>query len=166
MIQTLTEQDTLKYWNLQLQTIQMKSEAFVATFDESLRKESPAESIIEFLSSHTKYTFGVYNERAKLLGVVTLLIEEKVIARHKAYIVGMYVDVENRRKGYARNLLQAVIEKAREIDIEQLYLRVVSKNKTAKKLYRSIGFKTYALEKKSLKTNDGYSDEEYMVLFL
>lgn len=78
---------------------------------------------------------------------MTLLFEEKIIIQHKAYIIGMYFDIEYRREGHALNLLRAVIDKAKELNIEQLHLRVVSNNKAAKQLYQSVGFKTYALEK-------------------
>ncbi|EJR80280.1 N-acetyltransferase [Bacillus thuringiensis serovar muju] len=166
MINTLAEQDALKYWNLQLQAIQINSEAFVTIHKETRRKQNPIEGIIEDLRSPSRYTFGIYNEREKLLGVVTLLLKEKLLIRHKAYITGMYVDLEYRRKGHALKLLQAVIAKAKELNIEQLHLSFVSNNKAAKQLYQSVGFKTYAVEKKSLKDFYGYYDEEYMVLFL
>ena len=78
----------------------------------------------------------------------------------------MYVDASNRRSGLARELIRKEIEKAREMDLEQLTLGVVSTNVPAKKLYESMGFKTYGIEKRAIKMNGVYSDDEHMVMFL
>ncbi|TDM38783.1 GNAT family N-acetyltransferase, partial [Macrococcoides goetzii] len=76
----------------------------------------------------------------------------------------MYVDASNRRSGLARELIRKAIERAREMNLEQLTLGVVSTNEPAKKLYESMGFQTYGIEKRALKINGVYSDDEYMVL--
>ncbi len=78
----------------------------------------------------------------------------------------MYVDHQSRGKGLAKGLIRALIEKARELKIEQISLGVVSDNEAAKKLYQSMDFTTYGIEKKALKMNGIYRDEEHMVLFL
>lgn len=78
----------------------------------------------------------------------------------------MYVDAQKRRNGLARELIANAIQRAREIKLEQLNLGVVSTNEPAKRLYGSMGFKTYGIEKRALKMNGVYSDDEYMVLFL
>ena len=76
----------------------------------------------------------------------------------------MYVDTENRRSGLARDLIRKAIERAKEMKLEQLNLGVVSTNEPAKRLYESMGFKTYGIEK-GYKMNGVYSDDEHMVLF-
>jgi len=43
---------------------------------------------------------------------------------------------------------------------------VVVDNKNAKKLYESIGFEIYGLEKRALKYNGIYYDEELMTFWL
>ena len=78
----------------------------------------------------------------------------------------MYVDVQNRSNGLARELIANAIQRARVIELEQLNLGVVSTNEPAKKLYGSMGFKTYGIERRALKMNGVYSDDENMVLFL
>ncbi len=52
------------------------------------------------------------------------------------------------------------------MNLEQLTLGVVSTNEPAKRLYESMGFKTYGIEKRAIKMNGVYSDDEHMVLFL
>lgn len=49
--------------------------------------------------------------------------------------------------------------------LEQLNLGVVSTNEPAKRLYESMGFKTYGIEKRAIKMNGVYNDDEHMVLF-
>ncbi|WP_252189176.1 GNAT family N-acetyltransferase [Rossellomorea vietnamensis] len=67
----------------------------------------------------------------------------------------------------ARRLLEAAINLAKETEgIEQLMITVVTTNETAKGLYLSCGFIPYGTEKRALKYNEEYYDEELMVMFL
>ena len=165
MIRLLTKEDAEKYWELRLQALQVNPEAFVTTYEEAIRQENPIKRVENNLTATTSCTFGAFNEKNQLVGVVTLLTEEKEAYKHKGHIVAMYVDASNRRSGLARELIRKAIEKAREMNLEQLTLGVVSTNDPAKKLYESMGFQMYGIEKRALKINGVYSDDEYMVLF-
>ncbi|KXY35566.1 GNAT family N-acetyltransferase [Bacillus sp. FSL K6-0067] len=165
MIRLLTKEDAEKYWELRLQALQVNPEAFVTTYEEAIRQENPIKRVESNLTAATSCTFGAFNADHQLVGVVTLLTEEKEAYKHQGHIVAMYVDASNRRSGLARELIRKAIEKAREMDLEQLTLGVVSTNEPAKKLYESMGFQTYGIEKRALKINGVYSDDEYMVLF-
>ncbi|AIY74176.1 N-acetyltransferase [Bacillus anthracis] len=165
MIRLLTKEDAEKYWELRLQALQVNPEAFVTTYEEAIRQENPIKRVESNLTAATSCTFGAFNEKNQLVGVVTLLTEEKEAYKHKGHIVAMYVDASNRRSGLARELIRKAIEKAREMNLEQLTLGVVSTNDPAKKLYESMGFQMYGIEKRALKINGVYSDDEYMVLF-
>ncbi|WP_308807733.1 GNAT family N-acetyltransferase [Alkalicoccobacillus plakortidis] len=60
---------------------------------------------------------------------------------------------------------QAVQKAEANRGIEQIYLTVVSTNESAKKLYQSMGFKRYGVDKQALKLdNNVYLDEDLMVL--
>ncbi|EJP99622.1 GNAT family N-acetyltransferase [Bacillus cereus] len=166
MIRLLTKEDAEKYWNLRLQALQVNPEAFVTTYEEAVRQENPLERVANNLTATTSCTFGAFNEENQLIGVVTLLTEEREAYKHKGHIVAMYVGAQNRRNGLARELITNAIQRARDIKLEQLNLGVVSTNEPAKKLYESMGFKTYGIEKRAIKVNGVYSDDEYMVLFL
>lgn len=79
----------------------------------------------------------------------------------------MYVKPEKRGNGIGKNLLLTVIENAKNIDgIEQIYLTVVTSNVSAKQLYSSSGFRVFDKDKRALKMNNKYYDEEHMILFL
>ncbi|QWH01361.1 GNAT family N-acetyltransferase [Bacillus mycoides] len=166
MIRLLTKEDAEKYWDLRLQALQVNPEAFVTTYEEAIRQENPIKRVESNLTATTSCTFGAFNEENHLVGVVTLLTEEREAYKHKGHIVAMYVDAQNRRNGLARELITNAIQRARDIKLEQLTLGVVSTNEPAKKLYESMGFKTYGIEKRAIKVNDVYSDDENMVLFL
>ncbi|MBO1580521.1 GNAT family N-acetyltransferase [Bacillus sp. XF8] len=166
MIRILYDLDAVQYWNLRLQALLINPEAFVTTYEEAIQQENPVEQVSQNLNSKTSYTFGAFNEENQLLGVVTLLTEQKTAYKHKGHLVAMYVDHQSRGKGLAKGLIRALIEKARELKIEQISLGVVSDNVAAKKLYQSMGFTTYGIEKKALKMNGVYRDDEHMVLFL
>ncbi|MED0875818.1 GNAT family N-acetyltransferase [Bacillus mobilis] len=165
MIRLLTKEDANKYWDLRLQALQVNPEAFVTTYEEAIRQENPIKRVESNLTATTSSTFGAFNEDHQLVGVVTLLIEEREAYKHKGHIVGMYVDAQNRRNGLARELIAGAIQRARDIKLEQLTLGVVATNEPAKKLYRSMGFKTFGIEKRAIKMNGVYSDNENMVLF-
>ncbi|HDR7636072.1 MULTISPECIES: GNAT family N-acetyltransferase [Bacillus] len=166
MIRLLTKEDAEKYWDLRLQALQVNPEAFVTTYEEAIRQENPIKRVESNLTATTSRTFGAFNEGNHLVGVVTLLTEEREAYKHKGHIVAMYVDAQNRRNGLARELITNAIQRARDIKLEQLTLGVVSTNEPAKKLYESMGFKTYGIEKRAIKVNGVYSDDENMVLFL
>ncbi|QWU45606.1 GNAT family N-acetyltransferase [Bacillus sp. NP247] len=166
MIRLLTKEDAEKYWDLRLLALQVNPEAFITTYEEAIRQENPLDRVASNLTSATSCTFGAFNKENQLVGVVTLLTEEKEAYKHKGHIVAMYVDAQNRRNGLARELITNAIQRARDIKLEQLTLGVVSTNEPAKKLYGSMGFKTYGIEKRAIKVNGVYSDDENMVLFL
>ncbi|MGG5737020.1 MULTISPECIES: GNAT family N-acetyltransferase [Bacillus cereus group] len=166
MIRLLTKVDAEQYWELRLQALQVNPEAFITTYEEAIRQENPLDRVASNLTSANSCTFGAFNKENQLIGVVTLLTEEKEAYKHKGHVVAMYVDAQNRRNGLARELIANAIQRARDIKLEQLTLGVVSTNEPAKKLYKSMGFKTYAIEKRAIKMNGVYSDDENMVLFL
>ena len=121
MIRLLTKADAKQYWELRLQALQVNPEAFITTYEEAVRQEN-LERVASNLSSNSSFTFGAFNNENRLVGVVTLLTEEKDAYKHKGHIVAMYVDTENRRSGLARDLIRKAIERAKEMKLEQLNL--------------------------------------------
>lgn len=63
--------------------------------------------------------------------------------------------------------MNEAIKTAKDMEgIEQINLTVVTSNESAKKLYTSLGFEVFGEEKRALKIDNTYFDEEYRVLFL
>jgi RimJ/RimL family protein N-acetyltransferase len=73
----------------------------------------------------------------------------------------MYVRQGARSTGVGRKLLEAVVDHARH-HVEVLQLSVVSENEGARRLYASLGFVEYGIERKALKQGGRYYDEVLM----
>ncbi|UCZ53878.1 GNAT family N-acetyltransferase [Bacillus shivajii] len=156
--------DAEAYRALRLEALRTNPESFASGYEEE--KENSVAFYKKRLQSDSSFTYGAfYHER--LVGVVTLVRDTKQKMNHRANIVAMYVTPEVRGKGIGRKVMKAAIEKAKELNgLRQIYLTVVTDNTPAKKLYESIGFVTYGVDKEALHVGGTYLDEDWMVLFL
>jgi ribosomal protein S18 acetylase RimI-like enzyme len=73
----------------------------------------------------------------------------------------MYVRPDARRTGVGRRLVEAIIDLARQ-RVELIQLTVVRDNEQARRLYASLGFCEYGVEKNALKQDGRYYDEVLM----
>ncbi|WP_425415445.1 N-acetyltransferase family protein [Peribacillus loiseleuriae] len=156
--------DAENYRNFRLEGLQNKPESFGSSYEEE--KENLIETYKSRFQSDESFTFVAF-ENEKLIGVVTLVKENKLKLKHKANIFAMYVSPETQGIGIGKSLMVKAIKKAKGLKgIEQIYLTVVTTNESAKKLYSFLGFEVFGREKRALKLNNTYFDEEHMVLFL
>ena len=164
-IRQLNPADAEEYLTIRLEALKDCPYAFASSYEEE--KNQPAEKYKNrFDTPVNSFTFGAF-EGSQLVGVVTLVKEQLFKLRHRANIVAMYIKPEERGNGIGKALVSNVIEKAQNLDaIEQIYLTVVTTNAPAKKLYSSCEFKIFGKEKRALKLDNTYYDEEHMVLFL
>lgn len=161
-IRILGPKDAVIYKEVRLEALQNHPEAFSSSYDEE--RDFPLKRIESRLNEEHSFTFGTFAEN-KLIGVVSLILETSNKIKHRANIFAMYVYHEKRKSGIGRSLMLEAIKKAKEIErVEQIYLTVTSSNEPAKKLYQSLGFKTYGIDKKALKVENTYFDDELMVL--
>lgn len=165
-IRKLTDVDAEMYWNLRLKALKDFPDAFLTTYEDSIKKENPIEETKQRLQNQNNFTLGAFDGN-QLVGMVTLIHEQHSKLRHRATIVAMYVDTEMHGRGIGKALLSEAIHITKTIpEIEQIYLSVEAKNEPAKRLYSSLGFKVYAYEERAMKYDGKYLDEEHMVLFL
>jgi ribosomal protein S18 acetylase RimI-like enzyme len=108
--------------------------------------------------------FGAFRG-AELLGIAGFAVRNGIKEAHKGLLWGMYVRPDARKAGVGRQLVEAVIDFARQ-RVELLQLSVVSDNDPARLLYARLGFIEYGVEKNSLKQNGCYYDEILMALDL
>lgn len=161
-IRRLGAKDAEIYRVIRLESLRLHPEAFGSSYEEE--KEAPVEKYRDSLP--TVYTFGAF-DNGSLVGVVTLFPEGKRKMKHRASIFAMYVSESVRGQGVGKRLVEAAIAQARELGgIEQIHLQVVTSNESAIRLYSSLGFEVYGLEKRALRIGDTYYDEELRVLFL
>ncbi len=66
-----------------------------------------------------------------------------VLDRDYVGIYAIHVDEAYRRKGYAKALITAILQKASQKGASHAYLQVVHDNESAKKLYEKIGFRFF-----------------------
>lgn len=82
-----------------------------------------------------------------------------------AYVAGFYVAPEHRGNGYGRELISTAIGYARsEWELLRINLAVVSEQKAAIALYRSIGFTEYGIEREAF-SRKGQSFDEILMTF-
>nr|WP_025784450.1 GNAT family N-acetyltransferase [Sporosarcina sp. D27] len=164
MIRRLVPQDAESYLTLRLKALQNSPEAFGSTYEEE--KDYTVDKYKIRFQSEDSFTFGAF-EDGELVGIITLVTEQRIKLRHRATIVAMYVSPEDRGSGIGKALLKEAIRMSKELQgIEQVYLTVVTTNKAAKTLYSSLGFEVFGTEKRALKLNQTYFNEDLMVLFL
>lgn len=163
-IRFLTGRDSAQYKSLRLEALQNNPEAFSSSYKEEI--DLPIQQTEIRLNAEQSYTIGAFIDK-KLVGVATLVVETKKKIQHRATIVAVYVHPKHRNIGLGKRLLAELIIKAKSLPkVEQIYLTVTASNISAKKLYHSIGFETYGIEKRALKIKDTYYDDELMVLFI
>ncbi len=73
----------------------------------------------------------------------------------------MYVQPGSRKAGVGRRLVETIIDFARK-RVELIQLAVVSDNEQARRLYASLGFLEYGIERNALKQDGRYYDEVLM----
>ncbi len=159
-IRPLGSADAVAYRDLQLAALLDTPEAFGSTYE----RES-AEPLAWFRDRLGKsHVFGAFRS-SELLAIAGFARREGEKEKHKGLLWGMYVRPDARNAGIGRQLLEAVIDHARR-QVEVLQLCVVSGNEQARRLYASLGFIQYGLEKRSLKQHGRYYDEILMTLDL
>lgn len=163
-IRLLNPADAETYQLLRLEALKGHPEAFASSYEEE--KEFSVDKYRSRLQpSEESFSFGAFiNDR--LVGVVTLMRENKKKLCHRANIFAMYVAPDIRGIGAGKTLMGAAINQATELGVEQIYLTVESSNVPAIKLYESVGFMVYGKDKHSLKIGERYYDEDHMVLYL
>jgi len=159
-IRRLGSADAIAYRGLRLAALKDTPEAFGSTFE----RES-VEPLAWFRDRlDNSHVLGAFRS-LELLAIAGFLRREGEKEEHKGLLWGMYVRPDERSAGIGRQLVEAVIDHARQ-QVEVLQLSVVSGNERARRLYACLGFVEYGVEKKSLKQCARYYDEILMALDL
>ena len=155
-IRRLAATDAAIYRDIRLDALRRHPEAFGSTFEAECGKPLP------FFEGRLSASgvFGAF-DHVELVGVAGLLIHEGAKECHKGFLWGMYVRPAARKIGVGRRLVAAVVEFARP-RVELIHLTVVSENESARRLYASLGFLEYGIERKALKQAGRYYDEVLM----
>jgi RimJ/RimL family protein N-acetyltransferase len=156
-IRRLKAADAALYRDLRLEALRSNPEAFASAFEtESVR---PVEWFAERLDSGAM-VLGAFSG-SELVGILGVLIWDGPKLRHKATLVGMYVRAAVRRAGVGRRLVEAALDLAAQ-SVELVQLSVTAGNEPAHRLYLSMGFVEYGVERHALKIDGRYYDEILM----
>jgi ribosomal protein S18 acetylase RimI-like enzyme len=159
-IRRLHPSDAEDYRAIRLAALQGAPEAFGSVH--AVEAARPLSDFAERLDA--TMVFGAY-DAGRIIGMVGFAREDGPKDRHKGYVWGMYVRPEAQGQGVGAALLQALLAAAAGV-VEQVKLMVVADNAGAIALYRKLGFVTYGVEPRALKTEAGYFDEMLMVRML
>ncbi|ARK31486.1 GNAT family N-acetyltransferase [Halalkalibacter krulwichiae] len=159
-VKKLESEHVESFRTIRLQALEQVPKAFAASFEEEADK--PIAFFEDQLLSGSCF-YGLFNHGGELVGIVSLTRSKLKKMKHKASIGSVFIKKEERGKGMAKALLQYAMESAKNEGVEQIQLVVAANNQKAKQLYESLGFKTYGYEKRALKLDQVYLDEEHMV---
>jgi len=102
-------------------------------------------------------------EEGRLVGVAALFFEEGQKLSHKATVGSVFVTPSFRTKGIGRALMTELIKIAKQDrKLERLNLTVSTTDKTAIKLYESLGFSIFGTEPRAALVNGKGYDEHHM----
>ncbi|GAA0773015.1 N-acetyltransferase [Roseibium denhamense] len=160
-VRRLSEADVEIFRTLRLEALQNHPEAFGMGYDEAA--QLPSSYFEEKLQTNLIVGGGLETEDFTAIAGLAASGQEKV--KHKAIIWGVYARPEVRGKGVTRSLLKVMIDAVQD-KVEQIQITVGSENEPAKKLYQSLGFEQYGLERRALKIDGQYVDEILMALDL
>ncbi|RED66278.1 GNAT family N-acetyltransferase [Cohnella lupini] len=163
IIRVLQVTDAQAYQELRLGSLTVNPEAFGSTYEREANFSM--ETVIERVKpTNDKFVIGAFDASGSLVGIVTFMRDNGLKTVHKGNVYGMYVAPEQRGKGIGKSLMLELLKKAKEIaGLEQINLTVVSDNDSAKKLYESVGFEAYGVERNAMKFEGRYFDEDFMV---
>ncbi len=159
-VRRLTEDDAERFRKIRLEALERHPETFQATYESAA--ELPLDAYVQRLRQYALFGGFIGDELCGFVGFYPL---KNPKISHKGLMWGMYVTENARGTGLAEAMVEAVVDYARD-KVEQILLSVIEDNERAKRFYEKMGFEPYGLERRALKIDDRYYDEEFRVKFL
>ena len=148
--------DVDRYRDIRLEALRDSPEAFGSSF--AAENVQPRSWFSDRLGSST--ILGAFRG-SELVAIAGFAVQQGPKRAHKGLLWGMYVRPGARLAGVGRRLIEEILEVARQ-HVELIQLTVVRDNARARRLYASLGFVDYGLERNALKQDGRYYDEVLM----
>jgi ribosomal protein S18 acetylase RimI-like enzyme len=143
-IETLQPAQWAEYKDLRLRALQREPQAFGTPYSKDVAH--PDEKWIERLEAvgkGTSWNLFARNSEGKLVGMIGGYRDGNDMQNGTAQIFGVYIDQEERGKGIAKKLMNAIISELEKVpEINKIVLEVNCDQQTATKLYEAFGFKS------------------------
>tara|TARA_R110002111_G_scaffold54910_1_gene94659 strand:- start:16 stop:510 length:495 start_codon:yes stop_codon:yes gene_type:complete len=148
-----------KIWKeLRLEALKFSPDTFGSSYADTLLWSD--EKCQKMLTDHD--LFGAFMKNT-LIGISGFFIYEPEKMKHRGCLFGLYIRETHRNKGAANLLVKQIITQASG-KVIQLHCTVTTDNAAAIKLYQKHGFEIYGTEPRSLKVENRFHDEHFMVL--
>lgn len=158
----LTVADAPRYRRLMLRAYTVAADAFTSTAEERAAEPEAwwARRIAD--AKGLGQAFGAFLGD-ELVGTVAIEFAAKPKTRHKAHLLGMFVDEPARGQGAGRALVQAALDAAAaRPGVQVVTLTVTQGNRPAVALYESCGFQTFGVEPMAIATPQGLLAKVHM----
>ncbi len=164
----MTKEDAEVFWDLRLFALESAPTVRSANLPRSIatrRFESFARRL-GLAPATTCFVFGAF-DGPQLVGTNRFLSRASAKTSPQGLIAGVFVVAAYRRRGIARACIAAVLKEARALQgLRKVHLTVSLDQPAARKLYPSLGFRSYGVEPEALNAEGRYLDEELMFLDL
>jgi ribosomal protein S18 acetylase RimI-like enzyme len=153
---------------LRLRALRDHPDAFLE-LPEAFEARSIESLALMLAASHERGGFILVAQtpEGNLVGSASLAVGGTPKDAHRGLVWGVYVAPEARGLGVGRLLLRELIGRARgNSALRNLTLAVVSSNEPALRLYRSLGFREYGLDRDAMCVNGEFLSEVLMSLNL
>ena len=162
-VRTLCADDAVLFQQLRLSGLQESPTAFSSSYEEEHDRSS--EQIAAWLSVDDHgAVFGAWTSDHRLIGVTGVTRERQRKLSHKAFLWGVHVEPQFRRNGVGRSVTVAALAYAFDtLRVRQVNLGVHSRSGPAIRLYESLGFEAFGIEKGFMCVDGQLQDEMHMV---
>ncbi len=161
----LTEADAEAYRHVRLHGLKESPQAFAADYESNAAL--PLQHFAKLIRNEPeRFVIGAFAD-AQLVGIGGFYREPSLMMRHRGVIWGVYVLPDHRSGGRGRRLIGEIVAQASAIpDLHQINITVTAVQERARQLYLSMGFEPWGLERRALRIDGHFYDDQHMVLFL